>query len=60
MVPFADVFAEKKVEFPAFSRSYSEEKQRNILDPKDSLNPLYMSPTVLHTQGGDREGDEAH
>jgi hypothetical protein len=59
LTPFAAIFVEKKMEYPAFSRPYSEEQQRGIFDPRD-LPPALCSPTQLHTQGGDTIGDEAH
>jgi len=60
IISFVSSFAEEKEEDLIPPAPYSEDEQRSIREPEDLLNPLFMSPTVVYTSGGDQQGDEAH
>ncbi|TSC78757.1 MAG: hypothetical protein G01um101433_89 [Parcubacteria group bacterium Gr01-1014_33] len=61
LIPFVAGFIEEGSveEGTEVPRSYSEDAQMGIWNEGDLLNPVYLSPTQLHTPRGDHIGDEA-
>jgi hypothetical protein len=57
--PLVMDFIEKAEEHEGSCIPYSEEEQRGQWNPREMVNPIFMSPTSVSTTHSDSIGDEA-
>ena len=57
--PIAAEFTEVCEEYPVHEVPYSDVEELGVWEEKDLVNPVYLSPTRVHTPNGDHIGDEA-